>query len=164
MTPAGDRELRVPLTQHSFDGVMAPRSLAPVAGGGGSVCVHLQNALILVLCVLVVSYPLWLVLRHPSVEERPGLPMAAMPLRFDEQGKLYPDQLTALVGAVLFDSHHQSLPPSAGPNHRIVSLEQQFPAGTRVIEPGQMVTMDWDQVRLNLIVNDDHVITEARYG
>ena len=92
------------------------------------------------------------------------MPMAAMSLRFDEHGKLYPDQLTALVGAVLFDSQHQTLPPSAGPNPRIVSLEQQFPAGTRVIEPGQMVTMDWDQVRLNLIVDDEYIITEARYG
>lgn len=42
--------------------------------------------------------------------------------------------------------------------------KSELPKGTRIITPDTFVTMDFDENRLNLYVNDENVVLEQRLG
>ncbi|CAM6054137.1 unnamed protein product [Sphagnum tenellum] len=72
------------------------------------------------------------------------------------------------VGKTYVDDRHELVsddaPDARQSNPQLVIRHSQLPEGTRVIAPGTMVTMDFNENRWNLHVDDNNKVTKVRKG
>lgn len=80
-------------------------------------------------------------------------------INFIQNIDLKGDVKVQLVGAYIYNPG-MSL---ENQNSRFIKVET-LPRKHRIIKPGYMVTMDYDPERLNVYINDDNYIRDAKFG
>jgi predicted AlkP superfamily phosphohydrolase/phosphomutase len=71
-------------------------------------------------------------------------------------GKLYVDDTQQLVDG--------SGPDSAQSDKSTVVRRSELPENTRIIGPDTMVTMDYNEDRLNLTIDENNIVVKERHG